>query len=37
MKITKEELEELNEKGRAEIWTGMSGSENWVTIEVKEE
>jgi len=35
MKITKDQLEELNKKGKVEVWTGMEGSEHWEVIEVE--
>jgi len=36
MKLTKKELQELVENGCVEVWTGQSGSEDWVFIEVEE-
>lgn len=35
MKITKEELKELNEKGNTEFQYFMSGKEFWETLEVE--
>jgi len=35
MKITKEELKELNEKGEVEVWTTFGVKEFWDKIEVE--
>jgi len=35
MKITKQELEELNKKGKVEVRLMMCGKEYWDTIEVE--
>jgi len=34
MKITKEELKELNEKGEVEVWTRVGATQFWDKIEV---
>jgi len=35
MKITKNELGELNQKGKVELRVNNLGKEDWITLEVK--